>query len=397
MAGKEQRLENLLDSFVAAGVPGCALAVSYKGKVVYSGYRGFENAEEKRPVDADTVYQLASCTKVICAAAAMKLVEEGKILLNDPVENYLPFFKDLKYQYQDGGGEVVLLPTTKKLTIKHLMTMTSGIPSAGNGSPTAVAYRERIGFGRDLTLMELSKRISEIPLESDPGTHWRYGIGFDVLACIMEVVTGKRLGDYLKEAFFDPLGMTHTTYALTEEMNQHLAGVYSLSGGKLVKKNTVPAVAKEGAPVREFASGGLLSTISDLVRFAGMMAQGGSWEGKRILSSRSINLMSQNHLQGTALEDFKRMGEHAYPWYKGYGWGLAGRTLIDPQEAGSIGSVGEFGWCGAFGPYFLIDPSTGLGVIYAHQMFPVIGGMQDHCHPRVRNVVYSLLDQWEGQ
>ena len=396
MIGKE-RLDSLLDSFLSAGVPGCALAVSYKGKVAYTGYRGYASVEDGRPVDADTVYQLASCTKVICAAAAMKLVEEGKILLNDPVENYLPFFKDTKYQYQDGGGEVVVLPTTRKLTIKHLMTMTGGIPSAGKGSPTSAAYKEAIGFGRDLSLMELSKRISEIPLESDPGTHWRYGIGFDVLACIMEVVTGERLGKYLKRAIFDPLSMTQTSYALTEERNKHLAGVYSTVCGKLERKSTAPAISEDETQVREFASGGLLSTISDLVKFAGMMAQDGIWEGKRILSSGSVRLMSQNHLRGTALEDFKRMSEHAYPWYRGYGWGLAGRTMIDPQEAGSIGSVGEFGWCGAFGPYFLLDPSTRLGVIYAHQMFPVIGGMQDFCHPRVRNVVYSLLDQWEGQ
>ena len=140
-----------------------------------------------------------------------------------------------------------------------------------------------------------------------------------------------------------------------------------------------------------------MSTLGDLIKFAGMWGSGGVWKGKRLLSRNTIDLMRKNHLSGQPLKDFELMSEQAYPWYRGYSWGLAGRTLVDCQKAGSNGSTGEFGWCGAFGPYILADPEKELGVVYTHQMSPVIGGMQDFCHPRVRNVVYSILDEFEDR
>lgn len=273
--------------------------------------------------------------------------------------------------------------------------MTSGIPYMGKGSVTALEYRERLGGMYALPVGELARRISEIPLEFDPGTHWHYGLGYDVLAAVIEEITGKTFGAYLSEAVFEPLGMSHTTFVYREEMEKDLASAYRLVDGTHVKVPGTPKVTADGGPRYESGGGGLMSTLGDLIRFAGMWGQGGIWKGRRILGRNTIDLMRRNHLRGQALEDFRKMAEQSYPWYKGYGWGLAGRTLMDCQEAGSNGSLGEFGWCGAFGPYILADPERGLGVVYVQQMSPVIGGMQDYCHPRVRNVVYSLLDEWE--
>ena len=165
--------------------------------------------------------------------------------------------------------------------------------------------------------------------------------------------------------------------------------------GKHTNISTPPEMTPTNGAKLESGGGGLFSTLSDLTKFAGMWAQGGIWEGKRILSRNTIDLMRKNHLKGQPMEDFKKMCDQSYPWYKGYGWGLAGRTLVDCQEAGSNGSVGEFGWCGAYGPYILADPERELGIAYTQQMLPVIGGMQDYCHPRIRNVVYSLLEEWD--
>lgn len=391
----KQRLDRLLQHFVSAGVPGCGLAVNFKGKIVYTGYCGLARIEDGKKVDENTIYKIASCTKNITATVVMKLYEEGAILLNDPVEKYLPFFKDIPYQVSDGSGEIIKRPTSRALTIKDLLMMTSGIPYMGKGSPTAADYMEKIGNMYSMTVMELAEKISRIPLQFDPGTHWQYGLSYDVLAAVVEAVTGQTYAQYLKQAIFEPLGMYHTTFVYTNAMAEDMAHTYMLDGKKHINVTREPNITETNGGKLESGGGGLMSTLGDLIKFAGMWGQGGIWEGKRILSRNTIDLMRKNHLRGQALEDFIRMSEQSYPWYKGYGWGLAGRTLIDCQEAGSNGSIGEFGWCGAFGPYILADPEKELAAVYTQQMSPVIGGMQDYCHPRVRNVVYSLLDEWQ--
>ena len=391
----DNRLNELLERFVDAGVPGCSLAVSYEGDVVYRGYRGYARVDEKKQIDKDTVYRLYSNTKNITATAVMILYEQGKILLNDPIYYYLPEFKDIKYRTFDGSNELILHPLTNPLTIKHILTMTSGIPYNGKGSATAVDYDTCFGNGFLLTNAELSKAISQYPLSFDPGTHWRYGLGYDVLGALIEAVTGKSLGKYFKEEIFEPLGMMNTGFFCDEEKEKHLAQVYSIVDGKAEPENNDMFISPKNGHKLESGGGGLLSTLDDMIRFASMWAMGGKLNSSRILSSDTINLMRMNHLDGQPLKDFQTMSVDAYPWYQGYGWGLAGRTLISKQEAGSNGSIGEFGWCGLGGTYILADPDRRLAVAYAQQIIPAIGGMQDYCHPRIRNVVYSLLEEWE--
>ena len=153
-----KRLDQLLHDFVEAGIPGCALSVVYKGENVYTGFSGMARVEEKKVIDANTVYKLASCTKPMTAAAAMKLYEEGKFLLDDPVERYLPFFRNMTYQTFDGSGEIIRHPVTNPITIRNLLTMTSGIPYMGRGSLTAEDYMAKIGGMYNLPVMELAKK-----------------------------------------------------------------------------------------------------------------------------------------------------------------------------------------------------------------------------------------------
>ena len=328
----------------------------------------------------------------------MTLFEQGRILLNDAVSDYLPSFKKISYQTLDGSGEIVTKRTSGPLTIKHLLTMTSGIPYMGKGSLTSSAYLDSIGTMSDMykfTLQELAEKISKVPLDFDPGSHWRYGMSYDVLGAVVEAVTGVRFSDYLQKTIFDPLDMEHTTFYCSKEMEKQLAKIYCFKDGKHIYFPREPNITESNGNKLESGGGGLLSTVGDMARFASMWAQSGVFEGKRILGSQTIQLMRKNHLSGCAMEDFKRMSNEAYPWYKGYGWGLAGRTMVSCEEAGSNGNTGEFGWCGAFGPYIIADPEAELAVAYAQQMFPTIGGMQDYCHPRVRNAVYALLDEFK--
>ena len=176
-------------------------------------------------------------------------------------------------------------------------------------------------------------------------------------------------------------------------MAPDMASVYALQAGAAIKLDIGPRMTEDNGNLGESGGGGLLSTLEDMTRFATMWAMGGVWEGKRILSGAAINLIRKNHLTGGALADFQAIGKETWPWYRGYGWGLGVRTMLDEVQSGSNGSKGEFGWCGAAGSYLLADPARELAVMYMHQVFPV--STQGYFHPRIRNTVYSILDQYE--
>ena len=389
----ENRLDALLDSFLAEGVPGCALLVTLHGKPVYERCRGYARLEDQATVTKDTVFQLFSNTKNLTTTAVMKLYEQGRILLNDPVSRYLPFFADLHYQCYDGSGETRLKPVSHPVTIRELLTMTSGIPSPGRGSMTQYDYAEKIQNPYAMTTMELAERISSLPLEFDPGTHWHYGWGFEVLGALIEAVSGMSFGAFLKKEICDPLGMSSTTFLHTRDMADRTAATYLIQDRKATKLNISPRMTEDNGNRCESGGGGLVSTLEDMSRFATMWAMGGIYQGTRILSRNTIDLIRENHLTGGPLADFREIARNTWPWYLGYGWGLGVRTLTDRAESGSNGSLGEFGWCGAGGTYLLADPERELGVMYMHQIFPV--STQGYFHPRIRNTVYAMLDEWE--
>lgn len=391
-----EKIDALLEQFISVGIPGCALAVSYKGKIIYQGYRGLARIEDGKEVDQNTVYQLFSNSKCVTATAVMKLYEQGKLLLNDPVENYLPFFKDVKVRTIDGSNEISVKRAENPLRVKDLLTMTAGIPFIGQGTMTMADYA-KIEDPYKMTTMELAERIAGIPLDFEPGTHYHYGMTFEILGALVEAVSGKRFGEYLKEEIFEPLEMQATTFVLTRAMEKDLASVYEFEKNGLVKSSFVPVLTEDNGYKGESGGVGLLSTIGDMINFATMWAMGGEYKGHRILSRNTIDLMRENHLEGTAMEDFKAITKKSWPWYEGYGWGLGCRTLMSKTQSGSNGSIGEFGWCGAAGTYILADPGKQLAIAYAHQLMPVAGNKQDYCHPRIRNAVYSMLDEWDNE
>ncbi|MFB3160007.1 serine hydrolase domain-containing protein [Neobacillus sp. 179-J 1A1 HS] len=383
-----EKLHPLLKSFVEKGPAGCACAVNYQGKTVFEDYIGYADLETEKPILSDTIYRIYSNTKVVTCVAALILYERGLFLLNDPLEEYLPEFKEPKVYHRNKNGELSILPSSKSIRVKDLFLMTSGLTYGGDGNETERQVKKALdNFNHDkgpenLDVRTLSQILSKIPLAFEPSTQWQYGYSHDVLGALIEVLSGKSFGQFLKDEIFDPLEMKDTFFKIPEEKKERLCSLYNRSeNGELTKNSLMDENYQLGAKF-ESGGGGLLSTLGDYSRFAHMLANGGELNGVNILGRKTIELMSTNHLQPDVLPYYN------WDYLKGYGYGLGVRVMMNPPLAGSNSSIGEFGWCGLAGTWVLIDPKEKLSAVYMQQMLP---NFEAYHHPRLRSVIYSSL------
>ncbi len=389
-----QRLDALLKHFTTMerGVAGCALNVSIKGKTEYEGYCGMADIEAGRAIAPDTLYRLYSSGKVVTAVAMMMLLERGYYLLDDPIAKYLPEFKDAQVAVRTGNNMQSLQPA-KSLTIKHFLTMTTGLTYGGNLSSTHDGIRkvfEEIDAAGGCSTRAFSRMAAGVPLLFEPGTSWNYGINLDVLGAFIEVVTGKTFGQFLEEELYAPLGMKDSVFFVNDAQKSRLAKVYYWddTGRRLV--NAAEDYKFDASYRFESGGGGMISSLADQTRFAKMLAMGGELDGVRILGRKTIDLMRQNHLSPDALEAFRATHRNGWSFMSGYGYGLGVKTLLSVADANCAGTVGEFSWAGAAGTLTLVDPTEQLSIVYMQQQMP--GNREETCHPMLRNVIYGLLD-----
>jgi CubicO group peptidase (beta-lactamase class C family) len=319
---------------------GITAAVARNGKVVYFETFGYQDLEAGKALDSETIFRIFSMTKPIVSAAVMMLYEEGRFLLDDPVSKYIAGFEKVKVlTTEDGdGGHVVDLET--EVTVKHLLTHTSGL---SNGK----AYRAQGVFSRDITLEEMAGRVVKVPLAHQPGKAWRYAESINVLGRLIEVWSGKTLDVFLAERVFQPLGMRDTGFSVPKEKLGRLSQSYALDKeGKLVAGAGFDASVK---PKFLSGSGGLYSTAGDYLRFSQMLLNGGELDGKRLLGPRTVALMMRNHVPEGVLPVNGPNGR------KGYGFGLGGAVLMNVAASDHLASEGEFNWGGAAGTYFWVD------------------------------------------
>ncbi len=383
-----ERLRPLLKSFVEKGPAGCALTVSHHGEQLFEEYVGLADIDSKRAIGPDTIYRIYSMTKVVTCTAALMLYERGLFLLNDPLEEYLPEFKNTQVYRRDKEGGIYTTPSSRPILIKDLFTMTSGITYTGENDETEIQVQKALtslsnkeGQSEGMTLRKLSKTLASIPLAFDPGTQWRYSFSHDVLGALIEVVSGKTLGQFFKDEIFDPLDMKETFFRIPQDKVDRLCSLYDYTSNELTKNISLDRDYQADATY-ESGGGGLLSTISDYSKFAHVMANGGELNGVRILGKNTIQLMATNHLNSEQLTNFN------WPFLSGYGYGLGVRVMIDPTVGGINGSLGEFGWCGLAGTWVLIDPKEKLSAVYMQQMMP---NFEAYHQPRLRNVIYSSI------
>jgi CubicO group peptidase (beta-lactamase class C family) len=325
------RIGQMIDRRIAAGeLPGAVTLVAQNGRIVHFETRGVLDIDSKKPLPKDAIFSLASLTKPVTAVAILMLIEEGKVRLTDPVSRFIPAFADATVAVKSERT----VAATRAVTIRDLLTHTSGIDSP-----------PRIPTDSNATLADFLPRFAKQPLEFQPGTHWTYSntVAFDILARVVEVASGQTYDRFLRERIFDPLGMNDTAHTLTTAQKERLATRYDVTANGL-QRNVRP-----DTPMYFGGGWGLNSTAQDYYRFAQMLLNKGELDGKRLLSRRAVELMQSVHVPDTL--------PGRTP---GTAWGLGVRVITDAGRAGVWLSNGSFGWTGASGTHFWIDPTENL-------------------------------------
>lgn len=378
-------LTNTFEDYIKQGkLSGSVVLVARKGQIAYLKSFGKSDLEKNESMQENSIFRIASQTKAIISVGIMILQEEGKLLINDQVGKYIPAFKETKVAVKN-GDKYDIVKANRPITIRDLLTHTSGI---GYGSGVAADLWKEAGIqgwyfaDRDEPIQATVGRMAALPFDAQPGTQFVYGYNTDILGALIEVVSGEALDVFLKHHIFEPLNMQDTHFYLPKEKTNRLTTVYSSSEKGLVKAADPGGMVGQGAylngPRKSFSGGaGLLSTAEDYATFLQMMLNGGTFNGKRIISPKTVELMTVNHL-----------GEVTFPWDKGTGFGLGFSILQDLGARGEMGSVGEYGWGGAYHSTYWVDPKEELLVVYFTQLIPATG-VDDH--DKLRALIYQAL------
>jgi CubicO group peptidase (beta-lactamase class C family) len=395
-----ERLQRLTQTFQAdvdkGEIPGAVVLIARNGKVAYLRAFGFQDREKQVPMKSDAIFRIASMTKPFTSVAAMKLVEEGKLQLLDPVSVYLPEFKNVqvgveKIDPATGNPELSLEPARREMTVQDLLRHTSGLTYGIFGkSLVKQAYNGVRLFDQSQTLAELVSKLSKLPLAYQPGTTWDYSMSPDVLGRIVEVVSGVSLDQFIADRIVKPIALSDTGFRVSEEKLRRLA-----------QPQADPATGKPPLmwpdltkPINLLSgSGGMVSTASDYARFAQMMLNGGELNGVRLLSPRTVAFMTSDHLPpGIAFSPVTLQGFHAQALAptpedgQGFGLGFAVRNQAGRNPL--PGSPGEFYWAGIYGTAFWVDPKEKLIAVLMMQLPPPKAA---HYRSLLRNLVYQAL------
>jgi CubicO group peptidase (beta-lactamase class C family) len=367
-----QRLTQMIERRVAAGdIAGAVTAVARKGKIAYLDAQGVMDRESKQPMTPASMFRIASMTKPVVGVAIMMLVEEGRLRLNDPVSRHIPEFRNMKVAVlQPGGGrgaaaapaapgagpQFYTVPAQREITIKDLLTHVSGLGSGPMGNSDI----EKVARKDGETLQDYIPRLGGTSLEFQPGSRWTYspGAGFETLGRIIEVASGMPLDRFFRTRIFDPLGMKDITFWPTDAQRPRLATVYGRSAAGLTRQQMPNDTMSRHVYFR--GSGGLYSTAADYIPLGMMLAGGGALDGKRLLGRKTVEMLAAAHVPDTL------PGRPA-----GEGYGLSVRVVTNHAARGTLLSDGTFGWSGAQGTHFFVDPKEELvGVLMVQTSIP---------------------------
>jgi CubicO group peptidase (beta-lactamase class C family) len=355
-----QRMRQFVDEGQHAGI---ATLIARHGEIVDWQAWGHRDREAKLPMEKDTIARVYSMTKIVTSAAILQLHEQARLRLDDPVERHLPALA--KHQVLTGGTADApdLVPATRSITIKDLLTHTSGYMYPGGKAVIDELYA-KADVIRAQTMDEFVERLGRVPLVHQPGARFTYGVSTDVLGAVVEKVSGQRLDRYIAEHMTGPLRMDDTAFVVPPAKRARLAKVYRApKGGPLEPVPDSELVMSSLDPVAmHWGGAGLFSTLGDFARFGQMLLNGGELDGVRVLGRKTVELMTTNALTHTPTPHTQ------FNEYEGFG--LGGAVRLDAGRAARLGSVGQFGWSGAANTYFNIDPQESTVVVLFAQHMP---------------------------
>jgi len=370
----------------ADGYLGAVALIARHGRIVDWQAYGYRDLARREPLHRDAIFRIYSMTKTVTTVAVLMLMEEGKLSLDDPLSRYLPGFDHPQVMTAGDADAPVLRPADKPITLHALLTHTAGYPAAMKGDEAAVKAMERIDPHGARDLRGFAERMSRVPLAADPQTRFAYdGAALELLARVVEVVSGQPFERFLQQRIFDPLGMSDTGFSVPAAKRTRVVDITTMSEDGHLRRADGPSAKHPGEPLNAYASGagGLYSTAGDYARFAQMLLDGGTLDGHVLLGRKTVELMLRNHL--TMLPPPRNEAA------AGEGFGLGGYVVLDPARRGQPGSVGQFGWSGAASTYYMIDPQEDLLAILLLQHLPRGDGGKDL--PRLSRGFYALVYQ----
>ena len=388
------RIDEHFAQYVDDGrLAGWQIAVSRRGEVVHASTYGQRDREAGLPVEPDTLWRIYSMTKPLTSVAVMRLWEQGRFELNDEVSRWIPSFADVRVYDKGSAAKPFLVPATEPVRIWHLLTHTAGLTygflhtSVVDAIYRARGYEWGVPAGTDLEAA--CDTWAALPLLFQPGSAWGYSVATDVLGRLVEVVSGQRLDDHLREHVTGPLGMHDTSFWVEPERAERLAALYTPSpaDGKAVRLDAFGAAALS-EPTFLSGGGGLVSTAADYARFTQLLLRGGELDGVRLLGTRTLRWMTRNHLPGGRDLGALSTGGFAETSFDGIGFGLGFATVEDPLPAKTLMSEGEFFWGGAASTAFWVDPAEEITASLFTQLLP---SSTHPLRPQLRQLVYSAL------
>jgi CubicO group peptidase (beta-lactamase class C family) len=376
------RIAPAMQRYIDQGkLAGTLTLVARNGKIVYLNAQGMQDKEAGIAMTEDTIFRIYSMTKPVTAVAAMTLWEQGKFHMFDPIAKYLPELANMKVYVSGSGDDMIVEDAKSPIRIIDLFMHTSGFSYGFSNSEVDKLYQKMLSKPDELNRDNILTKFAELPLTHQPGTAWNYGVSTDIIGFLVEKLSGKKLGEYMQETIFRPLGMKDTGFYVPADKVDRLTQIYTAD-------KTGQTIVMEKEPVGDFmsdpkihnAGGGLVSTMQDYFTFAQMMLNGGEINGVRILGRKTVEYMSSNHLPKKLIPYSKTS--------QGEGYGLAMSVTVDPEMAGFMTSKGDFGWGGAASTYFRVDPEEQIVMISMAQFVPI--GFHRY-HDDFRNLVYQAL------
>ena len=359
------RIPRFLESQVDAGLlPGALTLIWRRGRMAHRSMVGMIDVARKKAMQQDAIFRLYSMTKPVTVVALLMLMEEGRIALDDPVAHFIPGFANLKLQNGGAPG--------RAMTVKDLLRHTAGLTYGfHNRTPIDAAYRaQKIAeMNTEGGLPAMIAQLEKLPLEYSPGEAWIYSVATDVVGYLVELVSGQRFGDFVRQKILAPLKMTDTDFQVAAAARDRFAACYILRDGRLDPFDDPQSSPWFAPPKLESGGGGLAGTAADYLRFCRMLLNKGELDGVRLLSPKTVALMTANHLPGAAeiadlspaADAFNESG------YRGIGFGLGVAVTLDPVRVGIAGSKGEFAWGGMASTAFFVDPAEDMAVIFMTQ------------------------------